>query len=166
MHTSRGMSGCSGDPIANEWHAERMAEDADIRERVAAVVHAWVNPIPERVSVELMDSHFWDLEPTSPQASRLWVAGYEAWDLTVGFGRRDSRIELGYSSKVTPEEALDSLNEIGRSIIAGRLTEWRRGKSGSRWKLVLPDGTVTHGSTNWFLPLWWRGATEEHFAPD
>jgi hypothetical protein len=142
-----------------------MTEDADIRERVAAVVNSWVDPISERVSVELTDSHVWELEPTSPQASQLWVAGYEAWDLTVGFGWRGSRIELGYSSKVTAEEALDSLDEIGRSVMAGRLTEWRRGNGGSRWRLVLSNGTVTHGSTNWLLPLWWPGATEEHFAP-
>ena len=152
-------------PKGREWHAERMTEEADIRERVAAVVHSWVDPIPGRVSVELTDSHFWDLRPTSPQASPLWVAGSSAWNLTVGFGRSGSRIELGYSSKVTDEEALESLDEIGRAVIAGRLTEWRRGKSGSRWELVLPDGTVTHGSTNWVLPLRWRRATEEHFAP-
>jgi hypothetical protein len=142
-----------------------MAEDADLRERVAAVVHSWVDPISERVSVELTDSHFWELTPTSPHASRLWVAGYEAWDLTVGFGRGDSRIELGFSAKVTAEDALDSLDEIGRSVIAGRLTEWRRGRRGSRWKLILPDGTVTHGSANWFSTFWRRGATEDHFAP-
>jgi hypothetical protein len=40
-----------------------MAEDADLRERVAAVVHSWVDPISERVSVELTDSHFWELTP-------------------------------------------------------------------------------------------------------
>ncbi len=142
-----------------------MLDGEDIRQRVAALVRSWVEPIAERVTVELTDSHFWRLEPTSPQASPLWVAGYEAWDLTVGFGRASSRTELGYSSKVSADEALTSLDEIGRSVIAGRLTEWRRGKGGSRWQLVLPDGTVTHGSTNWFLPLRWRAATDEHFAP-
>ena len=38
-----------------------MAEDADIRERVAAMVHSWVDPDRLLASVELTDSHFWDL---------------------------------------------------------------------------------------------------------
>jgi hypothetical protein len=87
-----------------------------------------------------------------PAASPLWTAGDNAWTLAVGFGRASSLIELGYSSKVGPEEELEELEAICRAVIDGQLVEWRKRVSASRWRLTLGNGSVLHGSTNWLLP--------------
>jgi hypothetical protein len=96
----------------------------------------------------------------------LWVAGDNAWTLTVGFGRAGARIELGYSSKTTPDQELQELEAICRAVLDGRPVEWRRRSNASRWRLTLHDGSVLRGSTNWLLPgLPWIRIREEHFAP-
>lgn len=157
---------------ARIWHPAPVKQDADydtdLTDRIEALLSAWVEPLGDRVAVERShddNEPGWALHPRTPTASPIWVHGGSAWVLTVGFGRSGSCVELGFSKKVTADDALSALDEIGRSVIAGRLVEWRRGKRGSRWRLTLPDGEVTQGAANWFLPLGWRTATEENFSP-
>ena len=84
----------------------------------------------------------------------------------MGFGRRGARIELGYSSKVTPEKELNNLEAICRAVIGGGLMEQRRGSSASRWHLALGGGRVLRGSANWLLPAKpWTRIDQERFAP-
>lgn len=75
-------------------------------------------------------------------------------------------MELGFSSKVTAEEALTALEEICMAVLTGGLVEWRKGESAGRWHLTFRDGSTDHGSTNW-LPLTfpWTHVEKEVFAP-
>lgn len=155
---------CHPDPVDQEADY-----DADVRGRVEEVISRWIGSLAGRATVERSEDQecgepHWAIQPRASDASPVWIYGSSAWVLTVGFGRSSS-IELGFSKSVTADAALSDLDEIGRSVIAGRLVEWRRGKRGSRYELTLGDGTVACGYANWFLPLRWRAATEERFSP-
>jgi hypothetical protein len=71
---------------------------------------------------------------------------------------------LGFTDKVTADEELVHLEDICRSVIAGRLVEKRRGRNGSAWRLTLASGAVDHGTANWPLLPWTRTVTEQ-FEP-
>lgn len=110
------------------------------------------------------DEPYWWIEPVRPDASPLWFAGSSAWDLTVGFGRASSRVELGFSRHASDDEALASLTEICMAVIGGGLVEWRKGSRSTQWRLTLPDGSTDHGSANWLWPtLPWTPVHEERF---
>jgi hypothetical protein len=109
---------------------------------------------------------YWSIEPVRADASPLWFAGSSAWDVTVGFGRRGSRVELGFSRHVADDEAPASLTEICMAVIGGGLVEWRKGTHSSRWRLTFPDGYTDHGTANWLWPtLPWTPVQEERFQP-
>ena len=112
------------------------------------------------------DYPFWSFQPVRPDASPLWFAGSSAWDVTVGFGRAGARVELGFSTNVSDDEAMASLAAYCTAVMRGGLVEWRRGTRSSRWHLSFPDGTTDHGSANWLLPrLPWMSVQEERFQP-
>lgn len=135
-------------------------------DRVAALMERLAAELGSAATVE-RDGDDWQVRPARAQASPLWVAGADAWTLTVGFGRTGSRMELGYVDDLHPHEQLQELEAVFRGVIAGGLIERRDEDGGSRWWLTLPDGSTTHGSANW-LPWFsdrfgdWR---EERFAP-
>ncbi len=138
--------------------------EAVFRERLAAVMDRLADELAGAASVR-RDGSDWTIQPTRPTASPIWVAGDNAWTLSVGFGRGRARIELGYSSKQSPEEELEDLGAICRAVIDGRLVEQRR-RSACRWRLTLDDGSVLRGSANWLLPaLLWTRIQQERFAP-
>jgi len=139
-------------------------DDAAFRQRLAVVIERLAGELGA-AAVMRCDGNDWRVQPARPAASPLWIWG-DAWTLAVGFGRASSLIELGYSSKVEPEEELEELEAICRAVIDGQLVEWRKRVSASRWRLTLGDGSVLHGSTNWLLPaLPWTRIEQEQFAP-
>lgn len=140
-----------------EEFAERLAHFADrlVQAAGGAAVSAKDDDLP-----------FWRIEPVRWEASPLWFAGESEWDLTVGFGRADSRVELGFSAKVSADEALTDLEDYCMAVIAGGLVERRKGSRASRWHLTFRDGSTDHGSTNWLLPAFpWSDVEREDFAP-
>jgi hypothetical protein len=143
---------------------EATVDDAAFRQRLAAVIERLAGELGAAAVVR-RDGNDWQLQPAHPAASPVWIGGDNAWTLTVGFGRASSRIELGYSSKVKPEEQLEDLEAICRAVLDGHLVEWRKRGSASRWRLTLRDGSVLRGSTNWLLPaLPWTRIEQEEFA--
>ena len=105
----------------------------------------------------------WFIEPVRPSASPLWIIG-EGWkDATVGFGRSSGRIELWQMGKATPTAAPANLERVCRSVIEGRLTEWRQNDRACRYDLVLPEGAHYIGRANSLFRRRWR--TVESFAP-
>jgi len=140
-------------------------DEAAFHQRLAAVIERLTLELGEAACVH-RDGNDWQIEPARATASPLWIAGDNAWTLTVGFGRAGARIELGYSSKITPEQELKELEAICDAVLDGRLVERRKRSNASRWRLTLNSGTVLQGSTNWLLPGWpWTRIQEEHFAP-
>ena len=108
------------------------------------------------------DAVSWFIEPITTSASPLWIIG-EGWnDATVGFGRSSGRIELWEMGKATPELAPVHLDQICRSVIEGRLTEWRQNETACRYELVLPSGDLYRGRANSFVRRRWRAV--EHFS--
>jgi hypothetical protein len=104
----------------------------------------------------------WSIQPVRDSASPLWIVGVGWNDVTVGFGRSSSRIELWQMGKVIPSVALANLERVCRSVIEGRLTEWRQDRRACRYDLVLPDGTHYVGRANSLLRRRWR--TVETFS--
>lgn len=107
------------------------------------------------------DADFWSLEPINPKASPIWIIGVTWKDATVGFGRSDGRIELWQLGKEDAQEALPNLEDVCRSVIAGRLTEWRQDENRCRYELILTNGQVYRGSANVLFRRRWK--TVEHF---
>lgn len=134
---------------------------AELMDRVAAGIGD--------AAVIQRDGPLWFIEPARSGASPLWVAGEGAWDLTVGFGRAGSRIELGFSNRVSARDELEALQDICLSVVAGRLVEWRKRRKhtdASRWWLTREDGSSEQGSTNWLLPVFkWTQVEKEIFTP-
>ena len=65
--------------------------------------------------------------------------------------------------KTTPVEAELNLEKVCRSVIEGRLTEWRQNGRKCRYEIVLPDGEVMHGMANAFFRRRWK--ITERFGP-
>src|SRR5438105_13765955 len=86
----------------------------------------------------------WSIEPTISQASPVWIIGAGRNDATVGFGRSSCRIELWQMGKTTPVEAELNLEKVCRSVIEGRLTEWRQNGGKWRYDIELADGAGMH----------------------
>jgi len=105
----------------------------------------------------------WSIEPTISQASPVWIIGAGWNDATGGFGRSSCRIELWQMGKTTPVEAELNLEKVCRSVIEGRLTEWRQNGRKCRYEIVLPDGEVMHGMANAFFRRRWK--ITERFGP-
>jgi hypothetical protein len=144
---------------------EATVDDTAFRQRLAAVIERLAGELGAAAVVR-RDGNDWSIQPAHNAASPLWIGGDNAWTLTVGFGRAGSRIELGYSPEVEPEEELEELEAICRAVIDGQLVEWRKRGSASRWRLTLGHGSVLHGSTNWLLcALPWSRIDQEQFAP-
>jgi hypothetical protein len=140
-------------------------DEEAFRQRLAALIERLTGQLGA-VAVTRLDGSLWQIQPARAAASPLWIDADNAWTLTVGFGRAGSCVELGYSSKITPQQELDDLDAICRAVIDGRLVEQRKPSGASRWRLTLADGTVLRGSTNWLLPaLPWTQVDQEQFAP-
>jgi hypothetical protein len=141
-----------------------MVQETVFRDRLATLLQRLADELGPAATLRC-DGTDWTIQPALPTASPLWIAGDNAWTLTVGFGRASARIELGYSSKATADQELEELEAICRAVVAGRLVERRRGPDASRWRLALGDGSVLHGSANWLLPVLPRvQVDEERFA--
>ena len=109
------------------------------------------------------DVTFWAIQPENDRSSPIWIIG-EGWnDATVGFGRSDGRIELWQMGKTASSEGLRNLEDACRSVIHGRLTEWRQDENRCRYELVLSDGFVYRGSANVLFRRRWK--IVERFAP-
>ena len=105
----------------------------------------------------------WSIEPRSSSASPLWIRG-EGWDdATVGFGRSSSRIELWQMGKTLPPQAEANLEKVCRSVLDGRLVEWRQDDGSCRYELTLQNGEVIRGMANALARRRWK--TVERFAP-
>lgn len=95
----------------------------------------------------------WKLSPRHAQAAEIWVstAGHES--VIVAF-EPSSRFELGWQRDASPVDVLRELEDICRSIIAGRLvvTEKLPPSGSTKYRLTLTDGEVFEGSVNWLLP--------------
>ncbi|MCY7289453.1 MAG: hypothetical protein LH624_14715 [Cryobacterium sp.] len=141
--------------------------DEDFTVRLQRVADALMDYLGASANCrEDVEEPHWSIEPVRPDASPLWSAGSSAWDATVGFGLAGSRLELGLSRHVSDDEVVESLTEICRAVIGGRLVEWRSGARSTRWRLALPDGSTDHGSTNWFWPtLPWTPVEAMRFQP-
>lgn len=126
------------------------------------------NELGDAVTITQRD-HGWLLEPSHPRASPLDVFGDgpDFWRLTLAFGRGGGRIEMRYMDAPAPRLALEEANHIIHSIVAGRLTERRKGQRSSRWVLTLSTGKVLRGAANWRLPwaMPWEQVEAEQFAP-
>jgi len=105
----------------------------------------------------------WTIDPVAPQASPIWIIGAGWSDATVGFGRSSCRIELWQVGKTTPVEAEANLENICRSVIEGRLTEFRQDNRRCRYEIVLESGEVLHGMANALFRRRWK--ITERFAP-
>ena len=139
-------------------------QETVFRDQLATLLQRLADELGPAATIR-RDGTDWTIQPARATASPLWIAGDNAWTLTVGFGRASARIELGYSSTTTADQELEELEAICRAVVAGRLVERRHGRDGSRWRLTLGDGSVLHGSANWLLPaLPWVQVDEEHFA--
>lgn len=156
------------DQAAAAQPKEATVDDTASRQRLAAAIERLAGELGAAAVVR-RDGDRWQIQPTRPTASPLWVWGDE-WTLAVGFGRASSLIEFDSSSKVESEEEeleeLQELEAICRAVIDGQLVEWRKHGSASRWRLTLGDGSVLHGSANWLLPaLPWTRIEQEEFGP-
>jgi hypothetical protein len=144
---------------------EATVDEEAFRQRLAAVMQRLAGELGATAVVR-HDGNDWEIQPERPAASPLWVAGDNAWTLTVGFGRASACIELGYSHKADPQTELEELEAVCRAVIGGRLVERRKRADASRWRLVLGDGTILRGSASWLLPaLPWTWIDHEQFAP-
>ncbi len=108
----------------------------------------------------------WRLSPGHGEAAEITVstAGHES--VTVEF-EPYSRIELGWQRAASPADVLSELEDVCRSIIAGRLVVTEKLSSGAtKYRLTLSDREVQEGSTNWLLPVmpWTRVRTVHYRA--
>lgn len=105
----------------------------------------------------------WHIEPSNPAASPLEIWGTCWDDVTVYFGRSSGRFELWSVAGETDQERCRTLEEICRSVIGGRLIEYRQNESSCYYELTMPDGEKLRGCANTWFRRRWR--ITEVFAP-
>ena len=117
---------------------------------------------------ELGEVLSWEITPIKPTASPLWITGTSWNDVNVSFGRCSGVFEIWSVAGKTDQERSDMLKAICRSVIEGRLTEYRQNENSCYYELILPDGEKLTGCAGWGCVRWlfrgrWR--TVEHFEP-
>lgn len=108
----------------------------------------------------------WRLSPAHAEAAEITVATAGHDSVTVEFAPY-SRLELGWERGVRPVDVLRELEEVCRSIIAGRLIVTEKLSSGgTKYQLTLTNGEVQEGSTNWLLPeMPWTRVSRVDYRP-
>lgn len=135
-----------------------------------AAVHATLESLRAELghaatlSVASPDGSSWRMTATGADAASFEVRAYDHEDVQLVV---DPGCIIEFWEQRAPSATLAHLEDICRSIVAGRLTVVRKRSSGAlKFRLQLSDGQAIEGATSWWLPVMpWTQVETINFSP-